>query len=311
MNKRKIQDFQIKIKAQISRYKSKIDKKIAPRSAQVNLLIKKYNSKNLKLTDTVEYIIACDVFIEAGNNIVSNLTLLQSQVEELFSGNISPKLNDALEYCYHASKVDSNKSLFDLLKNLVKNPNNDIKASHETLVYFEIEKINEDDIRIHLLPLMSNCKFTDMEYLSKALPKYSYLFPNLNGPPVYRPQNLNGSPTNTPQNLNWPPVYQPHNLNGPPVYQHHNLNGPPANPPQNLSGSPVFTPQNLNGPPVFTPQNLNGPPVFTPQNLNGPPVFTPPTTHPSASNTSTYPEIPPIQNNNDIVIEEEEEEVDS
>ncbi|KAK8837586.1 hypothetical protein M9Y10_036116 [Tritrichomonas musculus] len=284
INKRKIQDFQIKIKAQIGRYKSAIDKKIAPRSVQVNLLIKKYNSKNINLTDTVEYIIAYDVFIEAGNNIVSNLNFLQSQAEELFSGNISPKVNDSLEYCYHVSKADNDKTLFNLLRNLVKIPNNDIKVSHETLVFFEIEKINENDVIIHLLPLMSDLKFTDIEYLSKALPKYHYLFQNLqnlnvdfqpqnlNGPPVYQPQNLNGPPVFQPQNLNGPPVFQPQNLNGPPVFQPQNLNGPPVFQPQNLNGPPVFQPQNLNGPPVFTPQNLNGPPVFQPQNLNGPPA---------------------------------------
>ncbi|KAK8894532.1 hypothetical protein M9Y10_022966 [Tritrichomonas musculus] len=319
---KKAQDFQVKLKIQISTNTSKVRAKTTFKASQINTLQKRYNEKAANLTNTVDNIIGADVYIETGNNLINNLNILYSNAEELFGKTISPELQTALEYCYAFSKVDKQKDLYNLLNNIIKSHKaiTDIAPTHETFVYFGSDSITKEDAEKYLPTLVTECGFTDNLYLAKALPNYSDLFQpqmppqqiyvNPGGVPFqgqyYAPQSnqfatqdlqqpgqfTTQSLTQTTQELpqgqvfipqGQAPTFAPQNQTQ--IYTSQNLPQGPTFTPQNLSQAPVFTPQSQA--PQFTPQDQSNSPVFTPQGQ--PPQFTPP----PQNTTQTLPQ-PPV-----------------
>lgn len=278
------EDFQNKIRTQISTCRHQLKQKDTFLGTQVNTLKSKYLKSSSDFAKTFDIIVSANVYIKGANDLLSDLTILQQNAELLFDKATLPsQIQIALEKSYAVAKINKQKDLFNLLTPIVRIHHcmTDIAASHESLVYLGIDPINEKDVQEFYPKIKSQCQFEENQYVRESLAKYSFVLqPQFS----FNPPNQNFYP---PQNMQ-PQLYQ--QGSNPQTFPQNGFSGlPPQQFPQNgFSGLP---PQQFaqNG----LPPQYNNSPNFSPYSSTN--------LQPQYNNLQYGQQPPTYQNKNDNV----------
>ena len=113
----KASDLKNQLQIQIATIRSQFNSKKTLLQSQNSALLKKYISNGPDFIRIFETIVTAEVYLDAANQLITNLTILSQNADALLSKKTLPnEVNSSLEYCYKASKINKQKDLYNILK---------------------------------------------------------------------------------------------------------------------------------------------------------------------------------------------------